>query len=146
MIDGRLTEIDDCLYRCAVRVVVAKDHKIFLVKDLDSGLWVTPGGGIDYGEMVEASLIRELAEELGLEPSDYKIYPEILFVSAGAVHNLVPRLNIYYAAQIDESKIKFGGGDEITEIDWFNREQLAQMGQQLHPMLAYDLNRILEYV
>jgi len=42
-------------------------HFDFPADHLPTGLWACPGGGIDPGESVEAGLVRELREELGLD-------------------------------------------------------------------------------
>ena len=50
-----------------------RDRRVLLVHfdfendDLPTGLWACPGGGIDPGETVEAGLVRELHEEIGLD-------------------------------------------------------------------------------
>jgi 8-oxo-dGTP diphosphatase len=48
-------------------VPVLPDGRIVLARRVDTDQWVLPGGMIDWGETVEASAVRELAEETGLE-------------------------------------------------------------------------------
>lgn len=55
--------------RDAVRAVVLDDlDRILLVRFqlADGGLWATPGGGVEPGETPEATIRRELHEEVGL--------------------------------------------------------------------------------
>ncbi|HSN02415.1 MAG TPA: NUDIX domain-containing protein [Acidimicrobiales bacterium] len=55
--------------RDAVRAVVLDDlERILLVRFqlTDGGLWATPGGGVEPGETIEATIRRELHEEVGL--------------------------------------------------------------------------------
>ena len=62
-IDPRLNDIDDCLYRVAARVLIVQDGKVLLVKEAIGGTWwALPGGGVDHGETVESSLVREVEE------------------------------------------------------------------------------------
>ena len=56
------------LRQAARAVVLDPADRLLLVRFEfpDSGLWGTPGGGIDVGETPEAALVRELSEEVGL--------------------------------------------------------------------------------
>lgn len=52
--------------------IVFRDNKILACERADSqnaGLWEFPGGKIEPGETSEAACVRELAEELSLEPT-----------------------------------------------------------------------------
>ncbi len=39
---------------------------MLLTKRADNGLWCLPGGGVDPGESVEETIVREVREETGL--------------------------------------------------------------------------------
>lgn len=56
--------------RLATRALVLDDdHRILLVRfgSPETGLWATPGGGIEVGETDEQAIRRELLEETGLQ-------------------------------------------------------------------------------
>lgn len=51
--------------RVAARGIVVRDGKILLSHELNTGVYMTPGGGIEEGETLEECCKRELAEETG---------------------------------------------------------------------------------
>lgn len=54
--------------RFGVGVIVRReDGAILLERRADCGMWGLPGGGIEPGESVEASALREVLEETGLK-------------------------------------------------------------------------------
>lgn len=55
--------------RAARAFILTPDHHVLLmrIKTPDgASVWITPGGGVERGEEIEAALLRELEEEVGL--------------------------------------------------------------------------------
>jgi TDG/mug DNA glycosylase family protein len=69
-----LARASEPVVRPAVRAIVLDpDGRIFLhrfVSDGDPGVWITPGGALEPGELPEEALRRELREELRLDDVD----------------------------------------------------------------------------
>lgn len=135
-IDPRLNEIDDCLYRVAARVFVMNEDKVLLAKETDGDWWALPGGGIDHGETIEATLVREIEEELGVPAADITFDPKIVHLTIGNVVNGVPRANMYFKATVPTASIH--ATDHISEWGWFTKDQFIQ--QDLHP--SYSKNEL----
>lgn len=55
--------------RIRVSALIVENGEILLIahKKGNKVYWLTPGGGVDYGETLPAALQRELKEELGVE-------------------------------------------------------------------------------
>lgn len=51
---------------CSATIFNESREKVLLTKRTDNGLWCLPGGGVDPGESVEETVIREVREETGL--------------------------------------------------------------------------------
>ena len=51
---------------CSAVIFDESREKVLLTKRSDNGLWCLPGGGVDPGESVEETVIREVQEETGL--------------------------------------------------------------------------------
>lgn len=95
-----------------------KDNKILLIQSPKwrEGLWLCPGGGIEYGELPVEAAIREVKEELGLDV----ISPEFIQV----VNGVDPKEFIYpgHFVGID---YKFKLANEGQELKVDSQEVLA---------------------
>lgn len=131
-IDSRLNDIDDCLYRVAIRVLIVQDGKVLLVKEADDNWWALPGGGVDHGETIESTLVREVEEELGVPASEVSSDFEIVYYNIGNVVNNVPRMNLFFKATVPEELL--GKTDHVSEWKWFTKEEF--LNADLHT--SYD--------
>lgn len=131
-IDPRLNDIDDCLYRVAARALIMQDGKVLLVKEAGDNWWAFPGGGIDHGETVKASLGREIEEELGVSAREVSSDFQVIHHSIGSVVNAVPRMNLYFKVSVPEKMLKQTA--HIAAWKWFTKDEFLQA--ETHP--SYD--------
>lgn len=60
--------VPNCFYRVSVKALILNEARDkFLIVQESDGKWETPGGGLDFGEMPNECLTREISEEMGLE-------------------------------------------------------------------------------
>lgn len=139
-IDPRLNDIDDCLYRVAIRVLILQDDKVLLVKESDDDWWALPGGGVDHGETIETSLLREIEEELGVPAKEVSCDFEIVHYNIGNVVNAVPRMNLYFKASIPQ-KLLYKTA-HVTEWQWFTKNEF--MTVNMNP--SYDKIQLVDVI
>ncbi len=60
--------------REAARALCILDRKILLTYEENTGVYMSPGGGLESGETLEECCIRELKEEAGVEVKPVKQY------------------------------------------------------------------------
>lgn len=128
-IDPRLNDIDDCLYRVAIRVLIVQDGKVLLVEEADDNWWALPGGGVDHGETIEATLVREVEEELGVPAKEVSSDFEIVYYNIGNVVNGVPRMNLFFKASIPEEALT--KTDHVEKWAWFTKDEFLKL--DMHP-------------
>lgn len=139
-IDPRLEDIDDCLYRVAIRVLIVQDNKVLLIKEADDDWWALPGGGVDHGETVESTLVREVEEELCVPASEVSSDFKIAYYNIGNVVNNVPRMNLFFKATIPEELLS--KAEHAADWKWFTRDEFMQ--QDLHA--SYDKTELARVI
>ena len=114
-----------------------RDGRLMLVRDRETGLWQTVGGGMDPGEHPADAAVREAFEETGLlvEPT------RVLGVYAGPDFRLtypngdvVDYVGISFAARV------VGGterpcDDEVDRLGWFAAEEALALPAAPHTRL-----------
>ncbi|MEK8127732.1 NUDIX domain-containing protein [Paenibacillus filicis] len=55
-------------------IIKDSQGRILLQKRSDYGDWGLPGGGMEPGESIEETMVREVKEETGLDLVDYELY------------------------------------------------------------------------
>lgn len=126
-IDPRLEEIDDSLYRVAVRALIVTDNKVLAVKEVNGGdWWAIPGGGVDYGESLKDCLLREVKEEIGVSSDSVSSDFQIIHYNIGKVVNSVPRMNVFFKVSVPQDEIT--KTDHVEKWGWFTENEFMQLG------------------
>jgi len=139
-IDPRLNEIDDCLYRIAARVLIVQNDKVLLVKEVSDDWWALPGGGVDHGESVESTVVREIEEELGVPAQEILSDFQIVYYNIGSIVNAVPRMNLFFKVLLPATSIK--RTTHVSEWKWFTKDEFLK--QELHT--SYDKTKLAEVI
>jgi 8-oxo-dGTP pyrophosphatase MutT (NUDIX family) len=139
-IDPRLNNIDDCLYRVAARVLVVQDDKVLLIKEASDDWWALPGGGVDHGETIESTVMREVEEELGVSANEVSSDFQIVHYNIGNVVNTVPRMNLFFKVSVPEASLK--KTDHVSEWRWFTKAEF--LSQELHA--SYDKMKLADVI
>ena len=117
------------------------DGKILLGRrdpnDSAGGKWVTPGGGVEYGEDVNAACAREFKEETGLSvwiPLHREGFTTVKEVIDGKGHVIM----VFKEAMADDVTLATSpvAGDGLVEVAWFDEEAVERMwrGDQITKM------------
>ncbi|HSX07107.1 MAG TPA: NUDIX hydrolase [Candidatus Saccharimonadia bacterium] len=126
-VDPRLEQIDDSLYRVAVRALIVSSNKMLAVKEFDGGdWWAIPGGGVDYGESLKECLLREIREEIGVASSSVSSDFQILHYTIGKIVNGIPRMNVFFKVSVPEEEIV--KTDQVEAWGWFTKGEFMDLG------------------
>lgn len=139
-IDSRLNEIDDCLYRVAIRALIVQDKKILLVKEISDMWWAFPGGGVDHGETIESCLAREIEEELGVPAREVSCNFNIAHYNIGSVVNSIPRMNLFFNVFVPEELVI--KTTHVVECKWFTKDEFLEL--DLHS--SYDKAKLVNVI
>ena len=84
-------------------------------KRLYPGVWDLPGGHVQAGEAVEAALVREILEEIGVVPTSYRLAQVLTERDPGAHGHRV--YHVFLVSQWTGGEPRLCNG-EHTELRW----------------------------
>lgn len=142
--------------RATVRVLVLDDDgRVLLFQDSDPGVgrswWITPGGGIDPGETELETVVRELAEETGLEVDPGQVLGPLArrHVVHGYSDLVVEQDDAFYAVHVPAFEIDTAGHTEEEQITllasrWWTVAELAATAEEIWPVVLLDLVALID--
>jgi 8-oxo-dGTP diphosphatase len=125
-------------------LIVGRDGRILLglrapSKKVWPGHWDTIGGRVEAGESPDEALVREVQEEVGVTPTEFRLIatvrerqPEIY---GDALHHV-------YAVTAWQGGEPSNACDEHTELKWFTISEMRQLTNIVdadYPSFAYQV-------
>jgi ADP-ribose pyrophosphatase YjhB (NUDIX family) len=105
------------------RVLLMSGDQILLVQDWHSdGKWSLPGGGLRKGENRVAGAVRELQEEVGLQPTPQQLKP---IASSVYRHHGLTSMNYYFLATLPEPMVVRTHFPEIIAAKWIDYHKVS---------------------
>ncbi len=129
--EGRLTRDENAeSHFCTYFLPYNPDNKkVFIVHHKKSGLWLSPGGHIDKGEMLLQTLNREISEELGVN-GFFKEIPEPFLLSLTPIlrdsRACKEHYDLWYIVKTDgkDFKVDF---TEFFDAKWMTVEEARKI-------------------
>lgn len=105
----------------------------------EHGMWDFGGGGLDFGETVEHTLLKEIKEEFCATPVSYKFlnYFDIFREHNGKKTHWV---SLVFIVQLNHDEVKNGEPHKFDEIRWV---RLDNIPTPLHSAWQYVLPKII---
>ena len=101
------------------------------------GKWICPGGELEFGEMIQEGIIREVREETNLEIRLTQSLPPFQRVARSEGKPSLHVIYIDYVAELTGGELKPGG--DVGEALWFTPEEIYGRWEDLHD----DTKRLL---
>ncbi|MFT4249988.1 MAG: NUDIX hydrolase [Candidatus Woesearchaeota archaeon] len=104
--------------RQATRAVILCGEEVLLIKHKGADYWNLPGGGLEEGELVQEAIVRELHEELGLQPDDYEVLgmgEKEVFEPARPINGWHGQENQLVVVRLNPQARVVVDGEEVTE-------------------------------
>ena len=120
--------------RPSVRGIIIKDEKIAMMHSLKYDYYKLPGGGIEDGEQLEDTLIREVKEESGLvvKKDTIREFGYVRQIEKGKIEDIFIQENFYFLCDV-ETMI------QPQELDDYEEEELFTL-EYVTPEQAIEVN------
>lgn len=127
----------------SVVALISNEDKLLLVKRHDHdrtipNVWVLPGGKVEEDEKDDETLLREVGEETGLKPTQYKLanYKSIIKIGENYYLIKVYVVNAFRGELIDYPI------DEIENGRWVNKDDIFNyyIGEETTRIISYYIN------
>lgn len=135
---NRVARLGQLRLGCSAAIFEDSGQRVLLMQRNDNGQWCLPSGGMDPGESVSETIIREVREETGLEVGVLGLVgvyssPHVLVQYADG--NRFQIVSLCFAAEVLGGELRTT--NEAVSVGYFTRQQTAAMD-----MMANHVERI----
>lgn len=118
---------------CSATIFDVDRQRVLLTRRVDNGRWCLPGGGMDAGEDVTETCVREVWEETGL-----RVRVTRLLGVYSSPHRIIEYAdgNRFQIVALNFEAEPVGGAlglsDETTEVGYFSQDEIAALDLMEH--------------
>ncbi len=88
------------------------------------GNWILPGGGVNFCEKLENTLMREILEETNLEVKINGFFKFYELISSPDEHRVI----FYFNAEYVNGELKHNS--DLSEANFFNKSEIRELSNQ----------------
>lgn len=121
--------LEQSMSRTIVNAILVRNGTILLARrgthrKACPSLWSFPGGHVEPGETLDAALLRELGEEIGVVPTAFRPIGTIADAGAASADAVVSHLDVVQAWSGGEPVML---GDEHVKLRWLDLDLAAEL-------------------
>jgi 8-oxo-dGTP diphosphatase len=111
--------------------ILIRDGEVLLVRSssplINPPLWWLPGGGIDFAESPEETLLREFREETGLSIKDPVLLDVASDVRRRPNGDRIHTVRVLYTVTLNGGNLRDEVVGTTDQVQWFNVETLDEV-------------------
>lgn len=125
-------------------VVTDDQDRILLIRRRDNDLWALPGGGMDLGESIVDTAVREVKEETGLDVEVtglIGVYTNPRHVMAYTDGEVRQQFSLCFRTRLIGGELRIDS--ESTDIAWTPPQDIPSLN--MHPSMRLRIQHYLEH-
>jgi 8-oxo-dGTP diphosphatase len=111
-----------------VRLIIKKDDKFLLCKNLKEGHYFLPGGHVEFGDTLEETIYKEMSEELALNKEDVSNISFNKYIENSYEHKEQKHceINMVFTAELKDG-IEIKSRENHIDFEWIGESEISNV-------------------